>query len=91
MTTLLDKTVNGATNYILTGKVKAKIILFQIGSNDLNKKNLNEVLHEIEDLVNTCQSQMSGAKIIVNEILPRFQQNENWRYIYEREVNLIID
>ena len=53
--------------------------------------NLNEVLHEIEDLVNTCQSQMSGAEIIVIEILPRFQQNENWRYIYEREVNLIID
>jgi hypothetical protein len=62
VTTLLDKTVNGAKNYILTGKVKAKIILFQIGSNDLNKMSLSEVRHEIEDLVNTCQSQMPGAK-----------------------------
>jgi len=83
VTTLLDKTVNGAKNYILTGKVKAKIILFQIGSNDLNKKSPNEVLHEIEDLVNTCQSQIPGAEIIMSEILPRFQQNENWRYTYE--------
>ena len=90
VTTLKDKTVNGAKNYIGTGKVQAKNLLLQIGSNDLNKKSPNEVLHEIEDLFNKCQSCIPGADIVIGEILPRFQNSLDWRHTYEakrREIN----
>ena len=90
VTTLKDKTVNGAKNYIGTGKVQARNLLLQIGSNDLNKKSPNEVLHEIEDLINKCQSCIPGADIVIGEILPRFQNSLDWRHTYEakrREIN----
>lgn len=83
ITTLQDKTINGAKNYIKSGNVKSKLMILQIGSNDLNKKTSNDVLQEMEDLILVCKQVIPQTKIILSEILPRFQPNFSWREIYE--------
>ncbi|VDI50342.1 Hypothetical predicted protein [Mytilus galloprovincialis] len=42
VTTLHDKTVFGATKFIASGKVKAKNIVFQIGSNDIEERQADQ-------------------------------------------------
>ncbi|CAG2247065.1 unnamed protein product [Mytilus edulis] len=91
VTTLGDKTISGAKSFIESSNVKAKVILLQIGSNDLNRKNPNEALNEFEDLLHTCRDYIPTAEIVIGEILPRFQSNLHWRKTYEekrREFNL---
>ncbi|CAC5391282.1 unnamed protein product [Mytilus coruscus] len=51
ITTLHDKTVFGAIQYIKSFRDKAKHIMFQIGSNDIEQKTPDEVIQEIEELV----------------------------------------
>ncbi|CAC5374223.1 unnamed protein product [Mytilus coruscus] len=48
--TLHDKTVFGAIQYIKSFRDKAKHIMFQIGSNDIEQKTPDEVIQEIEEL-----------------------------------------
>lgn len=51
ITTLRDKTVQGAKEFLETGKINAKNILFQVGSNDLEAKQPTNVVEEIEQLI----------------------------------------
>ncbi|CAG2201175.1 unnamed protein product [Mytilus edulis] len=82
--TLKDKTVGGAKKHIENEGIKATVTLFQIGSNDLNKKVPSEVLQEVEDLVYTYQKCIPTTKIVLCELLPRFQRNTIWRKMYEK-------
>ncbi|CAG2231450.1 unnamed protein product [Mytilus edulis] len=69
--TLHDKTVFGAIQYIKSFRDKAKHIMFQIGSNDIEQKNPDEVIEEIEELVRVTQRYNPDATITFGEILPR--------------------
>lgn len=42
-----DKTIKGATQFIKSGKVKAKKVMFQISSNDLYTKEADEVIYKL--------------------------------------------
>ncbi|CAG2189272.1 unnamed protein product [Mytilus edulis] len=70
--TLHDKTVFGAIQYIKSFRDKAKHIMFQIGSNDIEQKTPDEVIEEIEELVRVTQRYNPDATITFGEILPRF-------------------
>ncbi|VDI13256.1 Hypothetical predicted protein [Mytilus galloprovincialis] len=70
--TLRDKTVFGASQFIKLEKVSVENVLFQIGSNDLERKQADCVLKEVEYLVETTQRILPSTKIILAEILPRF-------------------
>ncbi|CAC5388143.1 unnamed protein product [Mytilus coruscus] len=70
--TLHDKTVFGAIQYIKSFRDKAKHIMFQIGSNDIEQKTPDEVIQEIEELVRVTRRYNPDATITFGEILPRF-------------------
>ncbi|CAG2198042.1 unnamed protein product [Mytilus edulis] len=70
--TLHDKTVFGAIQYIKSFRDKAKHIMFQIGSNDIEQKTPDEVIEEVEELVRVTQRYNPDATITFGEILPRF-------------------
>lgn len=72
VTVLNDKTVSGAIKYIKTCNVKAKNVVFQIGSNDIENKTVDNVIEEIEYLVQTTKRSFPDATITFGEILPRF-------------------
>ncbi|CAC5420357.1 unnamed protein product [Mytilus coruscus] len=72
ITTLHDKTVFGAIQYIKSFRDKAKHIMFQIGSNDIEQKTPDEVIQEIEELVRVTRRYNPDATITFGEILPRF-------------------
>lgn len=80
--TLSEKTVNGAESYIRNENINAKVVLLQIGSNDLNRKHPNNIIKEYESLIQTCKER-TDAQIVISGVLPRFQRDLNWRDIYE--------
>jgi hypothetical protein len=49
------------------------------------KKPAIETLKEVEDLVKTTKKYMPSARIVLCEILPRYQRNVHWRNIYENK------
>jgi len=51
ITTLRDKTVRGAQEFLDSGKLFAENILYQVGSNDLDEKEPTQVAEEIERLI----------------------------------------
>lgn len=53
ITTLRDKTIQGATDFIKSRKINSDIIMLQIGSNDLDDQELQvgEIFETYEDLV----------------------------------------
>ncbi|CAC5415259.1 CEL [Mytilus coruscus] len=83
--TLRDKTVYGASQFIKFGKVSAKNVLFQKGSNDLETKGPDEVLQEVEHLVDITQKILPETKIILAEILPRFLRDRNQSKEFEQK------
>ena len=72
VTTLQDKTITGARNYIKSGKVQSDKILLQVGSNDLESKTPEEVIQELEDLISELKRELPNSKLIIAELLPRF-------------------
>ncbi|VDI41710.1 Hypothetical predicted protein [Mytilus galloprovincialis] len=77
VTTLHDKTVFGATKFIASGKVKAKNIVFQIGSNDIEERQADQVIMEIENLIQQTKECVPEATIITfGECLPRIYRDK---------------
>ncbi|CAG2221443.1 unnamed protein product [Mytilus edulis] len=83
--TLRDKTVFGATQFIKLEKVSAENVLFQIGSNDLERKQADCVLKEVEYLVATTRRILPATKIILAEILPRFLRDRDQSKEFEEK------
>ncbi|XP_063447952.1 probable basic-leucine zipper transcription factor E [Mytilus trossulus] len=83
ITTLRDKTVQGAKEFLETGKINAKNILFQVGSNDLEAKQPTNVVEEIEQLIVDTKKSMPESQIIISQILPRFYRNQNMDQEFE--------
>ncbi|CAC5420275.1 unnamed protein product [Mytilus coruscus] len=76
VTTLHDKTVFGATKFITSGKVKAKNIVFQIGSNDIEERQTKQVIMEVENLIQQTKECVPEATITFGECLPRIYKDK---------------
>lgn len=74
-TTLEDKTVYGAINFVRSGKINTKNLVYQVGSNDLETKSPDEVMKEIERLVRETKEALPSVKIVMCELLPRYYNN----------------
>ncbi|CAG2226232.1 unnamed protein product [Mytilus edulis] len=85
ITTLYDKTIYGATQFLKSGKVKAKNVMFQIGSNDLDTKEAEEVLLEIEKLVDETKKILPKSTIVIGELLPRYYKDHRLSLKYENK------
>ncbi|CAG2185067.1 unnamed protein product [Mytilus edulis] len=83
ITTLHDKTIRGASEFLLTGKLKANNIAFQVGSNDLEESTPEDVAKNMERLILDTQRLVPGSNIIINAILPRFYRNAHSSKTYE--------
>lgn len=83
--TLRDKTVYGAAQFIKLEKISAENVIFQIGSNDLDSKEPDDVLQEVENLVEITKQILPNANIILAEILPRFYRDRNLSDKYEEK------
>ncbi|CAG2234409.1 unnamed protein product [Mytilus edulis] len=83
ITTLHDKTIRGASEFLLTGKLKANNIAFQVGSNDLEDSTPEDVAKNMERLILNTQRLVPGSNIIINAILPRFYRNAHSSKTYE--------
>lgn len=76
VTVLRDKTVRGANEFLETGKLNgAKVICYQVGSNDLENKDADEVCREIQQLALKTKSGIPGCEVVLSEILPRYYNN----------------
>jgi beta-phosphoglucomutase-like phosphatase (HAD superfamily) len=67
-----DKTVYGAIEFLMSGKLKANNIAYQVGSSDLEDSTADKVVNSIKRLVLDTQRLVPGNNIIINGILPRF-------------------
>jgi hypothetical protein len=67
-----DKTVYGASEFLMSGKLKANNIAYQVGSSDLEDSTADKVVNSIKRLVLDTQRLVPGNNIIINGILPRF-------------------
>lgn len=91
ITTLQDKTVTGARNHIKnmkTGKVKmvkAKNIMLQLGSNDLESQTPDDVIKEIECLVGELKAEFPDSKLIIGELLPRYYRDKKQSAEFEEK------
>ncbi|CAG2247486.1 unnamed protein product [Mytilus edulis] len=83
ITTLRDKTIKGAIEFLETGKLKADNIAYQVGSNDLDEKSAEEVVNDMKKLVLATQRLVPGSNIIINELLPRYYKNYKHTEDYE--------
>jgi hypothetical protein len=78
-----DKTVYGASEFLMSGKLKANNIAYQVGSSDLEDSTADKVVNSIKRLVLDTQRLVPGNNIIINGILPRFHRNLQQRKQYE--------
>ena len=90
MTTLRDKTVQGAIDFIKTNnlKVKTNLVMYQIGSNDIETKSADDVIEYIEQLTKFTKEHVSEAKIAFAELLPRFYRDRDQAAVYEEKRQL---
>ena len=51
VTTLRDKTIFGATEFLKLGHIITNVMAYQVGSNDLEEKSPEEDIREIESLI----------------------------------------
>ena len=89
ITTLRDKTVRGAIEYIHEKKIRndISVIMFQIGSNDLDNAEAGEVIEEYEQLVDQTSKNYPNAEIVLGQILPRFYRDHLDTEIFETKRN----
>ena len=85
ITTLWDKTIHGAKDFIESGYGKAKVIAYQVGSNDLDDSNPEKVTEDMRQLIYTTQRKVPGSEIVVNELLPRYYKRIQDRREYEHK------
>ena len=83
VTTLRDKTIFGATEFLRLGKISTNVIAYQVGSNDLQEKSPEEAIREMESLILSTQKTLPKSQIVINELLPRFYDNLHNRQVYE--------
>jgi len=87
-TTLWDKTVAGAIDFVKPGKIKSKTILFQKGSNDLDHLSEDELMKEIEQMVKVTREMYPESNVVYTEILPRFYRDMNMLTQYNQKRRL---
>lgn len=85
ITTLHDKTIRGASEFLESEKLDSANIVYQIGSNDLEESEPEEVADSMEKLQLDTQRLLPESRIIISEILPRFYKNQVSRRNYERK------
>ncbi|CAG2242536.1 unnamed protein product [Mytilus edulis] len=90
ITTLRDKTIKGAIEFLETGKLKADNIAYQVGSNDLDEKSAEEVVNDMKKLLSS-----KGNILIIGDLNARvsnhldFISDEN--NIHDDLLNLLPD
>ena len=70
ITTLNDKTLNGAIEYVTTGNVSAKCVMFQIGSNDIGALDQETMIENFEQLVKDKEKDSGRENNIWSVITP---------------------
>ena len=58
ITTLKDKTIYGATQLMKYGRMFAKHIMFQVGSNELENKEPDDIMEKLEKLVEVAREKV---------------------------------
>lgn len=85
ITTLKDKTIYGATQLMKYGRVSAKHIMFQVGSNELENKEPDDSMEELEKLVEVTREKVPHTDILFGEILPRFYKDRRLSSVFEEK------
>lgn len=96
ISTLQDKTILGATEFIKMKKVNCGKIMYQIGSNDLDNtdSDVSDIIEEYENLIEVTRKEYPTATIFVGEVLPRFFDSEEHTRNYDikrRQFNLLLE
>jgi len=74
ITTLRDKTVHGAKEFIKEMIIHrdTSVIMVQVGSNDLGDKDAGEVIDQYEELIDQIRQSYPDSEVVLGHILPRF-------------------
>jgi lysophospholipase L1-like esterase len=72
ITTLRDKKIQGAVECIKSKKINSEIRVLQIGSNDLESAEVDDVMEEYENMVEIIKKEYSNQQLVIGEILPRY-------------------
>lgn len=85
ITTLKDKTIYGATQLMKYGRMSAKHIMFQVGSNELENKETDDIMEKLEKLVEVAREKVPHTDILFGEILPRFYKDRRLSSVFEEK------
>jgi hypothetical protein len=85
ITTLKDKTIYGATQLMKYGRMSAKHIMFQVGSNELENKETDDIMEKLEKLVEVAREKVPHTDILFGEILPRFNKDRRLSSVFEEK------
>lgn len=85
ITTLKDKTIYGATQLMKYGRMSAKHIMFQVGSNELENKEPDDIMEKLEKLVEVAREKVPHTDILFGEILPRFYKDRRLSSVFEEK------
>ncbi|XP_071138252.1 GATA zinc finger domain-containing protein 15-like [Mytilus edulis] len=88
VTTLNDKTIEGALDFANSGKLQGKHIVYQIGSNESDEKKSDEVLEEIEALIDATNNVLKNPSITIGEVLPRFYHNSEKSKCFKEKMQM---
>ncbi|CAC5424467.1 unnamed protein product [Mytilus coruscus] len=68
ITTLNDKTIYGAKEYVKSRKIHrdTSVILIQVGSNDLHEGEVDNVMKEYESLVNFTMNTYQDSEVVLD-------------------------
>jgi len=67
------------------GRVSAKHIMFQVGSNELENKEPDDIMEEHEKLVEVTREKLPHSDILFGEILPRFYKDRRLSSVFEEK------
>jgi hypothetical protein len=67
------------------GRVSTKHIMFQVGSNELENKEPDDIMEELEKLVEVTWEKVPHTDILFGEILPRFYKDRRLSSVFEEK------
>jgi coenzyme F420-reducing hydrogenase beta subunit len=63
------------------GRMSAKHIMFQVGSNVLENKETDDIMEKLEKLVEVAREKVPHTDILFGEILPRFYKDRRFKIV----------
>jgi hypothetical protein len=80
-----QKTIRGASTFLDSMRSEPRVLLYQVGSNDLSERSSANVLSDTKALILKTKQKFPNTNIVVSALLPRWLANPTDDVVFEKK------